>query len=141
MQDQLQDHERVIGSLLRARAQERPDTPFCFVGEDGFTFSEIDRRSDEVAAGFAAHGVSKGDRVAVLTPNRVEVLEMLYGLAKLGAIQVPLNAFLKGAFLRHQLAHSRASVLVADEAGAAAAGPPIPRAPPLPPPGVFCRAA
>jgi crotonobetaine/carnitine-CoA ligase len=123
MREKLEDHERVMGSLLRARAQQYPDRPFCFVADDGFTFAEIDRRSDTVAAGFAAHGVAKGDRVAVLTPNRVEVLELFYGLAKLGAIQVPLNAFLKGAFLRHQLAHSRASVLVADEAGAAAAEP------------------
>ena len=123
MRQKLEDHEQVMGSLLRARAAEHTDRPFCFVGDVGYTFAEIDRRSDEVAAGFAARGVAKGDRVAVLTPNRPEVLEMFYGLAKLGAIQVPLNAFLKGEFLRHQLAHSRASVLVADEAGVAAAEP------------------
>jgi len=119
----LQDHERVVGSLLRARAQERGERPFCFVGDEGFTFAEIDQRSDQVAAGFAALGVKKGDRVAVLSPNRPEVLEIFYGLAKLGAIQVPLNAFLKGAFLRHQLAHSQASMLIADAAGVAAAEP------------------
>ena len=123
MPEPLKEHERVMGSLLRSRAERTPDRAFCHVGNDGFTFAEIDVRSDAVAAGFAAHGVGKGDRIAVLTPNRVEVLEMFYGLAKLGAIQVPLNAFLKGAFLRHQLAHSAASVLVADEAGAAAAEP------------------
>jgi crotonobetaine/carnitine-CoA ligase len=123
MPEPLRDDERVMGSLLRARAEQHPGRPFCHVGDEGFTFAEIDRRSDAVAAGFAAAGVAKGDRVAVLSPNRVEVLEMFYGLAKLGAIQVPLNAFLKGAFLRHQLAHSRASVLVADEAGVAAAEP------------------
>jgi crotonobetaine/carnitine-CoA ligase len=112
-----------MGSLLRSRAQKHPDWPFCFVGASGFTFGELDRRSDEVAAGFASLGVGKGDRVAILTPNRIEVLELFYGLAKLGAIQVPLNAFLKGAFLRHQLAQSRASMLVVDAEGAAAAEP------------------
>jgi crotonobetaine/carnitine-CoA ligase len=123
MPEQLTDRERVIGSLLRSRAERHPDRPFCHIEGAGFTFAEIDARSDAVAAGFAGHGVVKGERVAVLTPNRLEVLEMFYGLAKLGAIQVPLNAFLKGAFLRHQLAHSRAAVLVADEAGIAAAEP------------------
>jgi crotonobetaine/carnitine-CoA ligase len=131
MREKLKDHERVMGSLLRARAQEHPDRPFCFVENDGFTFAELDSRSDKVAAGFASNGVAKGDRVAVLSTNRVEVLEILFGLAKLGAIQVPLNAFLKGAFLRHQLAHSRASVLVTDEAGAAAAEPLIAELPDL----------
>jgi crotonobetaine/carnitine-CoA ligase len=131
MREKLKDHERVIGALLSDRAAQHPDRPFCFVEDDGFTFAEIDRRSDAVAAGFAARGVRKGDRVAVLTPNRIEVLELFYGLAKLGAIQVPLNAFLKGAFLHHQLAHSRATVLIADEAGAAAAEPLIGELPEL----------
>src|SRR5437879_1912252 len=123
MRDELKPNEQVMGTLLRSRAEANPDGPFCNVQDGGFTFAEIDRRADEVAAGFAAHGVGFGDRVAVLTPNRIEVLEMFYGLARLGAIQVPLNAFLKGAFLRHQLAHSRASVLVGDPAGIAAAAP------------------
>jgi len=123
MRDELKPNEQVMGTLLRSRAEANPDGPFCHVQDGGFTFAEIDRRADEVAAGFAANGVGFGDRVAVLTPNRIEVLEMFYGLARLGAIQVPLNAFLKGAFLRHQLAHSRASVLVGDAAGIAAAAP------------------
>jgi carnitine-CoA ligase len=125
------ERERVIGALLRARAQANPDGKYCHCAGQGFTFAEIDRRSDEVAAGFHAHGVGKGDRVATLTPNRIEVLELFFGLAKLGAIQVPLNAFLKGAFLQHQLAQSQASVLIADEAGLAAAAPLLDQLPEL----------
>ena len=113
----------MIGSLLRERAAAFPDRPFCHVDRHGFTFGEMNRRSDAVAAGFAALGVSKGDRVATLMPNRVESLELFFGLAKLGAVQVPLNAFLKGAFLRHQLAQSRSSVLVTDREGSAAVEP------------------
>jgi crotonobetaine/carnitine-CoA ligase len=67
--------------------------------------------------------VKRGDRVALLMPNRIEFVEAYFALAKLGAIQVPLNAFLKGDFLRHQLADSLASVLISDGPGCAAAGP------------------
>jgi carnitine-CoA ligase len=119
----LRIEERVIGTLLRSRAQSNPNGRFCSCEDASFTFAEMDRRSDEVAAGFHARGVRQGGRVAVLAPNRVEMLELFFGLAKLGAIQVPLNAFLKGSFLKHQLAQSRASALVSDAAGLAGAAP------------------
>jgi crotonobetaine/carnitine-CoA ligase len=112
-----------IGNVLRARAQERPDRVCCALDDQAFTFAEMDARSDTIAAGVAALGVGKGDRVATLAPNRVELLELFYGLAKTGAAQVPLNAFLKGEFLRHQLAQSRASVLITDAAGRDAVAP------------------
>jgi crotonobetaine/carnitine-CoA ligase len=119
---ELSEHH-VVADLLRARASERGDRRFCSMEQDVFTYAEMDRRSDEVAAGFAALGVSKGDRVAILSPNRTEILELLFGLAKVGAIQVPLNAFLKGAFLKHQLKDSNACVLIADSDGFDAAKP------------------
>jgi carnitine-CoA ligase len=55
--------------------------------------------------------------IATLSPNRPELLELFYGVARAGAAQVPLNAFLKGEFLRHQLSQSRASVLITDAPG------------------------
>ena len=112
-----------MGQLLRHRAVEFPDLPFCDVGGAGFTFSEMDRRTDALAAGLAAKGVHKGDRVALLMPNRIEFVEGYFALAKLGAIQVPLNAYLKGDFLRHQLADSRSSVLITDGPGCTAVQP------------------
>jgi len=112
-----------IGDLLRSWAAKRPDRVCCAIDETSFTFAEMDARSDRIAAGAAALGVEKGTRVATLAPNRVELLDLFYGLAKAGAAQVPLNAFLKGEFLRHQLAQSRASVLVMDASARAAVEP------------------
>lgn len=74
-------------------------------------------RSERLAAGFVALGIGAGDRVAILCPNRVEMLELFFALSRIGAIQVPLNAYLKGAFLKHQLVHSASAVLVADADG------------------------
>ena len=112
-----------VGQLLRTRAVEFPDRPFCYVGGAGFTFAEMDQRTDALAAGLAAHGVTQGDRVALLMSNRIEFAESYFALAKLGAIQVPLNAFLKGDFLLHQLADSRSSFLITDGPGCAAVEP------------------
>jgi carnitine-CoA ligase len=112
-----------IGQLLQHRAVEFADRPFCYVGGTGYTFAEMDQRTQALAAGLASHGIRKGDRVALLMPNRIEFVEAYFALAKLGAIQVPLNAFLKGDFLRHQLADSRSSVLITDAPGCAAVQP------------------
>jgi carnitine-CoA ligase len=91
--------------------------------DDVFTFVEMDQRSDALAAGLARLGVGKGERVATLAPNRTELLELFYGVAKTGAAQVPLNAYLKGEFLAHQLRQSQSSVLVTDAAGRDAVAP------------------
>jgi crotonobetaine/carnitine-CoA ligase len=125
------DRPRTISGLLRSWADERPDSPFCGVEDRRYTFGEIDRRADEVAAAFARRGVAKGDRVAMLTPNRPEMLELFFGLARLSAVQVPLNAFLKGTFLEHQLADSTSSVLLVDRDGFDAVRPLLPSLPEL----------
>ncbi len=46
-------------------------------------------------------------------------MESIFACARLGAIHVPVNVFLKGDFLRYQLADASASVVVADEQGLA----------------------
>jgi crotonobetaine/carnitine-CoA ligase len=108
---------RSVGEMLRIRASLHPDQDFLWCEDERWTYAETDRRSDAVAAGLSQLGVAAGDRVAVISSNRPEMLELFFALAKLGAIQVPLNVFLKGDFLRYQLQDSEASTLVADAAG------------------------
>ena len=115
--------ERVVGELLRVHAHVMPQARFLTCDEHELAFGALDVRSDEVAAGLSAAGVTRGDRVAIVCLNRIEMLELFFGVAKLGAIQVPLNAFLKGEFLRYQLADCRASTLIVDAAGLDAVAP------------------
>lgn len=113
----------VVGEVLRAQAEQRAEDLFIRCGETVYTFAELDRRADAVAAGFASLGVRKGDRVAILSPNRIEMVEMYFGLARLGAIQIPLNVFLKGEFLRYQIADCESVVAVVDAEGKEALKP------------------
>src|SRR5436309_1827538 len=108
---------RVVGDLLREQARAMPDKPYLWCGDDRLTFAETDERSDRVAAGLAELGVGPGDRVAAIASNRTEMLEAFFACAKLGAVQVPTNVFLKGEFLRYQLDDSQASTLLLDGPG------------------------
>ena len=105
---------RVVPERLRYWARTDPDRPFLRCGPDWLSYAEVDSRTDALAGGIAALGVAKGDRVAVVLPNRLEYLLTFFALAKLGAIQVPINPYLKGEFLRHQLADSAAVTLIGD---------------------------
>ena len=100
-----------------------PDQGYLGSSDTLLSYADMDERSDRVAAGLAEKGVGPGDRVAVISSNRLEMLELFFACAKAGAAMVPLNVFLKGDFLRYQLEDSQAQTLVVDEPGFESAEP------------------
>lgn len=99
---------------LRLRAATEPTTPFVKCGGDWITFRDLDEKTNRVAAGLAALGLSKGDRLAIMLPTLPEYIELIFACAKIGVIFVPVNIYLKGEFLHHQLATSGPSAVVVD---------------------------
>ena len=63
-------------------------------GEDGavreVTFHELHRQSNKVANALTARGVETGDRVGLYMPMVPEVVSILYGCFKIGAVAVPI---------------------------------------------------
>ncbi len=99
--------------LLREQARRQGERTFTTFKEGAtLTFAGLDRDSDALAAGFAAMGVTAGDRVFALIFNEPELLLSLFAANKLGAIFVPINTELRGAFLEHQLRNSAPRVVV-----------------------------
>ena len=56
-----------------------------------WTWAEIDRRVDAMAAALAAKGVTKGDRVLVQSKNCNQMFESMFACFRLGAVWVPTN--------------------------------------------------
>ena len=56
-----------------------------------------------VAGNFQNQGIKKSDRVAVLLPNCLEMVEVMFGTGWLGAILVPINKAFRGSQLKHLL--------------------------------------
>ena len=86
-----------------------------FSDERVFTYEELNVRVNQLSRGLKELGVQKGDRVAYLTPNCVEMLEGFYGVFQLGAVMVSLNIRLKPEDYLFILNHSEATVLVVDQ--------------------------
>ncbi len=112
---------KTLHDALRTRLSYGPDEPLTRCGNEWFTVADMDRVSESLAGGLHELGVGKGDRVGVFLPSRQEIIELFFACAKLGAILVPYNPYLRGEFLAYQLVDSGAKVLVTDEPGAAAA--------------------
>jgi crotonobetaine/carnitine-CoA ligase len=114
---------------LRYLAANSPDRPYVRVGGTAYTYGAMLEVAEDLARGLRTAGVAAGDRVAVLTANRIEAVECFFGLSALGAINVPLNVYLKGEFLRYPLADCAASTLVLDRAGFDTVAPLLPQLP------------
>ena len=80
--------------LLSKRAHLTPNREALLYTHTGerFTYAQLNARANR-AADFLRErcGVQKGDRVSIYAHNSVIYLDLLYGLAKLGAIFAPLN--------------------------------------------------
>ena len=77
-----------------ARGNDSP--ALILVEEDGarasYTFDEMARRSDQVAAWLRGQGVQKGDSVILMLGNQVELWEAMLGIIKLGAVIMPTTS-------------------------------------------------
>lgn len=109
---------RTVTSALREQAQRFGDQPFVVTPEDRvLSFGAVRDRVLDLAAGLLAHGARAGDRVAFMSANRPELIELTLAPPHAGMITVPINVFLRGEFLRHQLVNSAASAIAVDRIG------------------------
>ena len=100
-----------LTALLRRLAQQRPDSPALQhldpgTGRGGvMSFAELWSSAQALAADMAGRGVGPGDRVAWLGHNHPLLIALLFALARLGAVLVPLN---------HRLAPAEWAAVLAD---------------------------
>ena len=78
------------------------------------SFDALKQLSNRLANALAAHGVTPGDRVGILLPQRPETAIAHIAIYKLGAIALPLFTQFGPDALEHRLQHSGASVLITD---------------------------
>lgn len=79
-----------FGSMLRERAEAHPDRIAVVdpVAGKRWSYGELDRRADRLAAGLLARNITKGDRVVVQLPNIAEFFEVVFALFRIGALPV-----------------------------------------------------
>lgn len=96
----------------RARALY-PDREAVVDGSLRLTYRQFFERCDRWSAALQRLGVSKGDRVAYLSPNTHAQLESFYAIPQIGAVLVPINYRLKPDEVAYIIQHSGATVVCA----------------------------
>jgi acetyl-CoA synthetase len=98
-------------------AAERPDQTALWLvtpaGDTKLTFSELSRRSTQVAGWLREQGVRRGDRVLLVLGNVVPLWELTLAAAKVGAVVIPATTLLGPADLTDRVHRGRVSVVVA----------------------------
>lgn len=106
-----------FANIMRGHARQRPDAPALTFQGRTQTFLDLDTGSSRSANLLAARGVNAGDRVAILSKNRVDYFEIIYAANKIGATVVCLNWRLSAREIGDILANAEPSLLLVDETG------------------------
>ena len=101
-------------SALRRAAARWPDRDAIAFDETGesLTFSQLAARVDRVAAALAGIGIGHGDRVGIMLPNRMEWPLAWLGLARIGAVMVPINTGYRTADAGFVLGHAEIRTVI-----------------------------
>jgi len=107
--------KRSIGAIVKEAASQYGQRVYAQCGGKDVTYHELDEQTNRVANSMLKLGITKGSKVALMLPNSLEFLYTWFGLAKLGAIDVPLNTNLKGDRLKYIINNSDSEAIVLGE--------------------------
>jgi long-chain acyl-CoA synthetase len=83
-----------IGEVISRSAKRWGAKTALIIGEQSWSFDELDSESSHVAQALVDHGIQRGDRVSLYAANCAEWIITYYGILKAGAVANPLNLML-----------------------------------------------
>jgi crotonobetaine/carnitine-CoA ligase len=85
------DHDYTLRDEVESRAARDPNRPLIWFDGKEQSWAEVQQRAADAAAAFAAKGVKRGDRIAIMARNSPDHIITLLALGRIGAILVPIN--------------------------------------------------
>ncbi|WXG46677.1 MAG: AMP-binding protein [Candidatus Atabeyarchaeum deiterrae] len=105
-------HPINIGMILSRHAQYRPNHPAVVFKEKRLNYLQLNQEVNRISNALLGMGIKKGDKVATLLPNCVELLETYWAAAKTGAVVVPLSPMLLPKGLKSLLDDSESRAII-----------------------------
>ena len=101
-----------IGNLPARHARYRGDHLAVVFGDQRLTYRQFNARINRLANAMLGAGIGKGDKVATILPNCLELLDLYWAAAKIGAVVVPSSTLLQPAGLKTLLNKSDCVMVV-----------------------------
>jgi acyl-CoA synthetase (AMP-forming)/AMP-acid ligase II len=101
-----------LGQNLKVNAKKLPDAVALKDRNRALTYAEANRRVNRLAHSLLSLGLEKGDKVAVVLENSIEIVEVYLATAKTGLVIVPINFRLVGAEVEYIVNNSDARAIV-----------------------------
>lgn len=102
-----------VDFLARSR-RVFPDKVAVVDGDAEYTYSELGERVDRFSNALLDMGITRGDKVAIISPNTHEMLESFFSLPQIGAVLVPINYRLTGGDFLYIIEHSESKAVLVD---------------------------
>jgi len=103
-----------LGTLPTRHARCRPNHIALVFENERLTWVEFNGRVNRLAHAFLDIGITKGQKIATILPNSVELLTTYWAVAKMGAVVVPLSSLTRGRGLVSMLTNSDAVCVITD---------------------------
>jgi len=110
----MEAHGFTVYDMIVRGASVYGDAPAVIQGERTLSFREFRRRVDALAAGLAALGVGRGERICVLAQNDAAYLELYGACARQGIVAYPINWRLTAAEVERVVERAGPAMFVAD---------------------------
>lgn len=108
--------ERTLRHVIEFQAERLGDRACLAVDDLSLTYGGLRDAASCFAGTLREAGVERGDRVAIMSENRWEILQCLVGCAWTGAVLVPINTASRGAQLQHILTNAAPKIVAAEVA-------------------------
>ena len=102
-----------LTSIWATHARFAPDRAAAICGDRRLSWGEFDRATSRVANALSIMGVRHDEPVALVMTNSLEMLEVMFGIVKVGACMVPISGLLTPAQLATMIADSGAETVFA----------------------------
>ncbi len=107
---------RTVPDMLVRQAERYGERMLVRIDGQSWSFTQSRDLAATTARLLSLAGIRRGDRVAVICSNRIELVALLLGCGWLGAVIVPINTAARGRSLQHVLDNSGARLLVVEAA-------------------------
>ncbi len=101
-----------LGQHLKINAKKFPRKVAVKDRSRSYTYPQLNRRTNRLAHSLMGLGLTKGDKVAVLLENCLEIVELYLATAKTGLVIVPINFRLSSSEVEYIVDNSDAKVMV-----------------------------